>query len=192
VKRLLPPIAAALALAVAGCAGSSGPPEGPSKPAAQHGQSLPPRPVELRLDGVDPCTLLTDAQRARLEAGPGTPDTDQNGPLPGKVCTWLGATLHPDQGYDVTLALTQGAEFALGGEPLRSVDGFAATTTTSIGSDPNYFCGLLVDVAPGQSLAADYSNNGHDYPGMNRELACYKAQQLAEAMLSTLRAQRHR
>ena len=92
--------------------------------------------------------MLTDAQRAQLEAGPGTRHTAQSGPLPGKVCTWLGATLHPDQGYDGTAVLTQGAEFALGGEPLRSVDGFAATSTTSIGSDPNYFCGLLVDVAP--------------------------------------------
>lgn len=61
-----------------------------------------------------------------------------------------------------------------------------------MGSDPNFFCGLLVDVAPGQALSAAYANNARDYPGMNRQLACDKAQQLATDMLDTLRAQERR
>lgn len=90
------------------------------------------------------------------------------------------------------MVLNQGAEYALGREPLRSVDGFAATTTGSVGSDPAYYCLMLVDVAPGQSLLAQYGNNAHDYPGMNHQLACDKAQELASDMLSTLRTIKQR
>jgi hypothetical protein len=155
--------------------------------------SLPPRPVELRLDGVNPCSLLTDAQRARFGLSPGDldPGSDPTAELQGPACTWAGS-LHPDNGYVGGTVLNHGAEVALSAEPLRSVGGFAATTTTSMGSDPNFWCGVLVDVAPGQALTADYANNAHDYPGMNRKLACDKAQALAEAMLTTLRAQLHR
>jgi hypothetical protein len=51
---------------------------------------------------------------------------------------------------------------------------------------------MLVDVAPGQSLLAQYENDSHDYPGMNHQLACDKAQQLASDMLSTLRTIKQR
>jgi len=136
--------------------------------------------------------LVTAAERATLGVAAGTPGTDTTGPLQGKVCTWMSTSMHPDQAYSGAAAIHQGAEFALGAEPLRTVGGFAATTTISTGSDPNYFCGLLVDVAPGQSLSAVYSNSSEDYPGMNRQVACGKAQQLAAAMLATLRAQQGR
>jgi len=185
--KLIPVVAAVVVLTAAGCGASTSTPSHTPGPAS----ALPPRPATLSLDDVDPCSLLTDTQRAQLQVRRGSPDTDSSGPFKGRVCTWLDQN-DPNAGYDGTAALHQGAEFALGGEPVRSVGGFAATTTVSAGTDPNRFCGLLVDVASGQSLAADYSNNGHDYPGMNRELACFKAQQLAEAMLSTLRAQQHR
>jgi len=51
---------------------------------------------------------------------------------------------------------------------------------------------MLVDVAPGQALSAAYDNNAKDYPGMNHQLACDKAQQLASYMLSTLRSIKQR
>ncbi|MDT7664669.1 MAG: hypothetical protein QOD04_4225, partial [Pseudonocardiales bacterium] len=82
--------------------------------------------------------------------------------------------------------------FALGREPMRTVDGYAATTTGSLGTDSTYYCLMLVDVAPGQSLLAQYGNGAHDYPGMNHKLACDKAQQLASDMLSTLRTIKQR
>lgn len=105
------------------------------------------------------------------------------------MCLWSNYPAHPDNGLTGSAVLNHGAEYGLGyHEPLRSIDGFAATTTTSRGSDPNYFCAVLVDVAPGQALAASYTNNRRDYPGMNRKLACDKAMKLAAAMLATLRA----
>jgi hypothetical protein len=51
---------------------------------------------------------------------------------------------------------------------------------------------MLVDVAPGQSLLSQYENDSRDYPGMNHQLACDKAQQLASDMLSTLRTIKQR
>lgn len=48
---------------------------------------------------------------------------------------------------------------------MRLVQGFAATSTTSIGSDPRWYCTMFVDIAPGQSLETDYNNATHDIPG---------------------------
>ncbi|HWN33237.1 MAG TPA: DUF3558 family protein, partial [Pseudonocardia sp.] len=152
-----------------------------------------PRPVELRLDGVNPCDLLSGIQRHQLDVNPGSSNgEDYGGPLKGPVCVWANLPRHPDNSYGGGAILNQGAEYALGLEPLRTVDGFAATTTGSVGTDPTYYCGLLVDVAPGQALSASYGNDSHDYPGMNHQLACDKAQQLASEMLSTLRSIKQR
>ena len=49
-------------LLVGGC--TSGP--AGSAPAEPTGLSLPPRPRDLRIDGVEPCSLLTAQQRTEL------------------------------------------------------------------------------------------------------------------------------
>jgi hypothetical protein len=103
------------------------------------------------------------------------------------MCVWPSLADTPDNGWTGGEILNHGAEYALGREPLRTVGGFAATTTGSTGANPAYYCLMLVDVAPGQALAAAYDNNSHDYPGMSHPLACDKAGQLAAAMLTTLR-----
>ena len=185
-------VGAAIVLGLVGCGGAA---ESPSPPAssAPAGASLPPRPVELRLDGVDPCSLLTVAQRAQLgvNGGLSVPSTHVTS-LSGDSCTWSNLPETPDNAYLGRTVLGQGAEYASGREPLRVVDGFAATTSGSTGTDPAHYCAVLVDVAPGQSLLAQYGNGRKDYPGMNHQLACDKAQQLASDMLGTLRAIKHR
>jgi hypothetical protein len=154
---------------------------------------LPPRPAELRLDSVDPCTLLTTTQRSTLGVGTGqaSPTRPADTTVQGAGCLWLSLSQHPAEGYTATAVLNQGAELALSAEPLRLVDGFAATTSTSPGSDPRHFCGLLVDVAAGQALSATYSDITQEQTGLTRQAACDRAQRLAEAMLSTLRARPH-
>ena len=52
----------ALAVLVSGCAAVGGPPE----PAERTALELPPRPRDVRIDGIEPCSLLTEAQRADL------------------------------------------------------------------------------------------------------------------------------
>ncbi|HEY2099757.1 MAG TPA: DUF3558 domain-containing protein [Pseudonocardia sp.] len=178
-----------------GCGGGAAAPSPAptASSAAPVGPSLPRRPVELRLDGVDPCTLVTAAQRHQLGVNAGTTNSeDYGGPLKGRMCVWSNLPDSPDNAYTGGAILNHGAEFASGLEPLRMVDGFAATTTGSTGTDPTYYCGMLVDVAPGQALSAAYANDSHNYPGMNHQLACDKAQQLASDMLSTLRASKQR
>jgi hypothetical protein len=145
------------------------------------------------LDGVDPCTLLTDAQRNRLGVSQGQSGRGSvSSPLAGNDCAWSNLPERPSNAWLGRLVLGQGAEYAVGLEPLRTIDGFAATTTGSLGSDSTYYCLMLVDVARGQSLLAQYGNNAHDYPGMSHQLACDKAQQLASDMLSTLRTIKQR
>jgi hypothetical protein len=137
--------------------------------------------------------LLNEAQRHELGVNAGmTNGENYGGPIQGPVCVWTNLPESPENGYTGGAILNHGAEYALGREPLRFVDGFAATTTGSIGTDPNHYCGMLVDVAPGQALSAAYDNNSKDYPGMNHQLACDKAQQLASDMLSTLRSIKQR
>jgi len=186
-------VLAVTVLLVAGCGGATEPPSPPVPLPAPAGASLPPRPVELRLDGVDPCSLLTDHQRGQLGVGAGmSARGSESSPLKGDSCIWTNFPDHPASNWTGRTVLAQGADYALGREPPRAVDGFAATTTGSTGSDPAYYCLMLVDVAPDQSLAAQYDNGSKDYPGMNHQLACDKAQQLASDMLSTLRAIKRR
>jgi hypothetical protein len=146
------------ALALLPLAGRGGASPAPTAPplssAAPATAALPPRPVTLSLDNlVDPCSLLTPAQRQQLSVqGSGTSDEDFGGPLQGgPICLWVNTAEKPDNEYTGSAVLNHGAEYALGNEPLRMVDGFAATTTTSVGSDPNYYCGLLVR-QPAQGL----------------------------------------
>jgi hypothetical protein len=149
--------------------------------------------VELRLEGLVPCSLLTAAQRRHLGVNEGVSGHgSESSPLKGNDCLWSNIPEHPSNAWLGRLVLGQGAEYSFGTEPLRTVDGFAATTTGSIGTDSTYYCLMLVDVAPGQSLLAQYENDSHDYPGMNHKLACDKAQQLASDMLSTLRTIKQR
>jgi len=152
-------------LALSACTSPTAmPTSAPPSPPASSAPSLPPRPVELRLDGVDPCTLLTAAQRSAFGVGPGQASTTSpsDSTVQGAACLWLTVEQHPAEGYTATAVLNQGAEVALSAEPLRSVDGFAATTTTSIGSDPRHFCGLLVD---GRSWAGPVRDLQRHHPG---------------------------
>jgi hypothetical protein len=146
--------------------------------------------MTLTIEGIDPCSLLTESQRTQLGVrGQGTPDSrSPTAEVQGPFCGWSNLPQHPSSDYAGGFVTNRGAEFALGLEPLRSVQGFGATTTTSLGTDPRWYCAMFVDIAPGAALSASYDNGPRDYPGMNHGLACDKAQQLADAMLTTLRS----
>ncbi|MGI8817132.1 MAG: DUF3558 domain-containing protein [Pseudonocardia sp.] len=175
-------------LALAGCGGPGREPAAqPADPPAPAGPQLPPRPRTIELAGVDPCSLLTDTQRKQLGVNQGDPgrSADSAPVHSSSYCDWANEPRRPSYSYTGGLVDNLGAEFALGLEPLRSVQGFAATTTTALGTDPRWYCGMYVDVAPGRALQVTFDNGPRDYPGMNHQLACDKAQQLADAMLTT-------
>jgi hypothetical protein len=148
--------------------------------------------VELRLDDVSPCSLLTATQKHQFNIASGSSVVHTSGPNQGPACLWTTFAFHPDNGWTGGAILNHGVESGPDREPLRSLDGFAATTSSSPGSDPNYYCGVMVDVARGQALHATYSNESHDVPGMNRKMACDNAMRLASAMLATLRTIKQR
>lgn len=183
---------AVAALTLAGCAGG-GPPPAPPTPAPTSVAArspLPPRPVELPMAGIAPCSLLTDGQVRALGTNPGEYlPAGGGGSLGGEGCGWKNFPKRPQLDWAGDLTFKNGAELFYGREPLRTIDGFTATTSHSLATDPAYNCILLVDVAPGQALQVTFDNARKDFPGMNHTLACDKAQQVATYMLANLRAQ---
>ncbi|MDQ2708884.1 MAG: DUF3558 domain-containing protein [Actinomycetota bacterium] len=177
---------------MAGCGSPAPAPAPASAPSTSPaGPTLPPRPMTLQIEGIDPCSLLSAAQRRTLGVDQG--DLRSGGGLiTGLGCVWRNILKRPENLWAGSLLTSPGAEFALGKDPMRFVQGFATTSTTSIGTDPRWYCTMFVDIGPGQSLKADYNNDSKDIPGMNHDLACAKAQQLAEYMLTALKARQPR
>lgn len=157
------------------------------------GSRLPPRPSELRLDRIDPCSLLTPMQVRQLGVHPGEPgkNTDELG---SADCLWRNFPERPDSSYLARLILERGADYALNsgtGAQVVTIDGFAAVQTTSPYADPKEHCLLLVDVAQGQSLWVQWRTLSDDYPGLTHELACRQAQEAGRLMLGNLRELSH-
>ena len=185
------PVAVLAVLCLAGCGGgSSHPPRNPppTVSAAPTPSRLPPRPATLRLDGLDPCALLTLAQVRQLRVEPGRPQPDRT--KPGSVgCVWSSAPLRPTNEWSANAIMDHGAEYYLDGTTgaqVSAVDGFAAVLTTSPRQEPTRQCLAVVDVAPEQSLAVQYLNPDGDLPGMNHQVACQLARQVAELMVTNL------
>lgn len=176
-------------IGLCGCGTESQPSANPTPSVPSGGNGLPPRPATLRIQGIDPCSLLTSDQSFKLGVERGRRnDFRPDSPLEGTDCDWSTLGSRRRIGYSAGLLLNRGAEFALGSEPLRAVGGYAATSTSSALFDPQWHCYLLVDVGPGQSLLSDYSVETKDLPGMTHQRACDNAQTAAEYMLANLRA----
>lgn len=174
---------------VAGCSDAVG---GTPSPAGQAAES--PRPREVRLDGVDPCSLLTSEQRKQL--GIDRP------PIPGKsdvdgspYCGYRNSA--EESGYLVALVTTQGlAEYVATGEgqiPTRQLEiaGFPAVELRPSPDEAgNLFCLIGVDVADGQFLSANFSQVAPSGPPLSQETLCAKAVEHTAAAMKTLLNQR--
>jgi hypothetical protein len=106
------------------------------------------RPREIRLDNVDPCTLLPEAAWPDYSLDkPGEPSTDDKG---AATCEW-----YADSGYmDVNLVTYEGVEAQEGRlgqiEPTDPINDFPTYTITL--PDDDDACFIAVDVAEGQYL----------------------------------------
>jgi hypothetical protein len=143
--------------------------------------------MNLPLDGVDPCALLTMAQRADLNVGDSSPDTDAF----GTSCTWTDLIKHPGNAWGGGVSPHGSVSGVTSAEPgVQTVDGFSAVSSTALTSDLSVSCQLFVDVAPGQLLTAMFVDDSvKPSVGMSHQVACEKARKLAGDMISTLRAQ---
>jgi hypothetical protein len=176
------------ALLVAGCTTTVA-----GTPSPSRGLGLPPRPREVRLDGIDPCSLLTPEQRAALNLD-GTPRFSRShvelfrGDVPS--CTITSFTLDPPPTtVSISVVTTVGIErwsdrsLAADVRP-TSVAGFPAVL--AIPTRFTDFCSIEVDVADGQLLDIQFAAGGPQ-PIPQHEL-CRRGHGAAVLVMSTLLA----
>lgn len=188
IRRSILAIILPLLVVLAACSTRPTQPPAPTTP-PQSESRLPPRPAELRLDQVNPCSLLGDQQRQRLGVNPGKFNYDQTD-THYAVCQWSNSPNIPTNRYLARLRVRDGAEDALyskTGSQVVQVGGFTAVQTSASGLDLNKHCILLIDVAAGQSLWAQYYAQG-DFPGLTHAQSCQFARTVAEDMMTNLRA----
>ena len=159
-------------------------------PSAPAGVLLPPRPREIRLDGVDPCSLLTAEQRAALgitsEPRPSRPYVALfRGEVP--TCTMRGNS--PEN-----VLLVSGAVTTVGVERWQEDDISADVRSTTIGGFPavvaaptqfSDYCNIDIDVAAGQILDVQFGADTSQAPIPQIEL-CVRGQRAATYMLVAL------
>lgn len=184
-------------LVLAGCVRETGGVGAAPVPASAAAEAtevpLPPRPRDVDVRGVDPCSLLTGAQRAELGLDAEPMYDVQVSPLfegPEPACT-VG-------GFEPRAVV---ARVALPYDGL-GVDAFAASrvramvTETEIGgfpailarpSDDLRLCSVVVDVAPRQAVNV-HLRDGGGQPAITMDELCAGASGVAEAATATLLA----
>jgi hypothetical protein len=161
------------------------------------GSSIPSRPRSLSLDGVDPCSILTEQQRAVFAfdrppiGGRGT-----SGPLKDeRDCSYrssteeYGALIIPSTRVGLAEYLEQIQDSST--RRIITVGGFPAIQEEQqlgLGSGNNR-CFIDVDVADDQMLAVQFGQVASNKP-LPMETLCVKAVEVAEAALKTLQGQR--
>ena len=173
-------------LLLAGCTTISGQPE-PAAPSA----SAPPRPREVRIDGVDPCSLLTEQQRGELGLD-GRPvfDNSPSSLYPGGVapaCVTRGSEPRAISA-GITLVTTAGIELYTSGSLQVDVQPKAVHGFPGVVAVPQRFtewCSVIVDVAPGQLLDVQFADGGRTPPIPQPQL-CEDAAVVADRAMSTL------
>lgn len=181
------------AVAVSAC-GSPPPAEPPPPPPTTSAApaprvDLPPRPRDIPVDDVDPCSLLTPADREEFGLD-GDPIVNSDvTPLlgPSVSCDVLG--FEPvDISAAVTVATEVGIERFTHDELAAEVEasdvaGFPAVVTHARGADD--FCDVVIDVADGQLIDVRLSDSALD-PDIPLEQLCADTHRLADRVLATL------
>lgn len=174
-------------LALAGCAPE---PAGPPQPPPFVGIELPPRPRDVDVRGIDPCDLLTEAQRAEigLESDPLLTDRSEGSEFFGGPTMACSSNTPGRRAIGVSVELTyDGLGIgSLTGRPVTGeltvidVQGFPAVLGRP--RDP-LFCQVLVDLAPGSSLSLQYRDLAVQ---LTQDELCDGVAQVADAAMSTL------
>jgi len=162
---------------------SSDAPSGSESPTVE----IPPRPRDLSLDGLDPCTLFTDAQRAQLTVDDVRSKEASGDHYKGmRECDLEKATQEPFLTYSVIAATNEGVEFWLGGNrnadaKLISIGGYPAAQFSTKGVDTD--CVVAVGVADGQHIQVEMTPWSGDF---TQDDICQASEQAAEMALQTL------
>ncbi len=196
-RRLLPIALALPALILLGCST-------PTQPTADHGSEVPPsetttttttvpqlpRPREVKLDGLDPCEVLSEEQRAQLSLDH-APNAYVDATFgESKVCSYrsgisgnvMRIALVTVEGIGVWLSENAQVE-----PEFTTIGGFPAMVIRTPGLDD--VCNVEVDVAEGQFLDIMFRDGGNEKKA-NQDTLCAGAERAAEAALSGLLEQR--
>jgi hypothetical protein len=160
----------------------------PGAPTAGHPEpTLPPRPREFRIDGLDPCNALTRDQLGALGVKFYAADAPSGKRGPG--CDWIHSPGEPVESYTVNMNTQGGVELAFNTPDLdvTTVAGFGAVTVPALYSSGKLNCLVGIDVARGQAVQVSYFYNGATVP-MTHEIACQKARNAAELAMQTILA----
>ncbi|MFD1145776.1 DUF3558 domain-containing protein [Saccharothrix hoggarensis] len=144
------------------------------------------RPKEIKLDGVDPCKVLTADQMKQLSVVKAQAD---EGNLSGigkyPLCDYHTRSA-PVFGYGVGLVTNGGIEHWQGNGNVdvnrTEVSGYPAAQLVLSGTD-NVMCSIAVDVADGQQLVVDFNPLGDEF---TQDEMCQNAKKAAELALVTL------
>jgi Protein of unknown function (DUF3558) len=176
----------ALAVGCVSCTSTVTPPP----PTPVTGVVLVPRPRDIPVDDVDPCSLLTPAQRAALKLEGEPRNSTDDGPFlgPTRNCTHLGFG-KPNIAISIAVAAGKGIErYTVEGS--RSdvspivVDGYPAVLARpQTFSD---FCTVALDVAPGQLVDVQFRDGGGDQPKISMDELCAGARTTATDVIRTL------
>lgn len=149
-----------------------------------------PRPRDVRIDGVDPCSLLTPAQRTQL--GLNQPPQFLPGDTKGDraICSWRG-----DKPRAVAASL---AVHTAGG--IEIFDTTSNTTSSrmtvrdfpavliKLGGRPE-FCTVAIDISPGEALGVQFADYGLK-PPIPQDRLCSDAQHVSDLVIDNLLTQR--
>jgi len=152
--------------------------------------AIPPRPADLPLDDVEPCSLFTKPQLTELgidqEPETGTNDDQLKGP----TCTLEISSKEPFYSFTAQLITDRGVDFWLTGERnvdawLVSVGDYPAVDFKTKGVDDQE-CITTVDVADGQQLMVDVS----PLEDVDYKKLCPMSENVAAMALQTLQTLR--
>ena len=160
-------------------------------PSAPPGLLLPPRPREVRLDGVDPCSLLTPEQWAILGFdGPTARSDPQVNLFRGQVPTCTVTGFRPEAvavgvGIVTTVGIERWQEGDLAANLRRTaVEGFPAIV--AVPTQHTEYCSTEVDVSHGQLLDVQVLNGNQ--PAIPQDRLCARATQSASTLMMALLA----
>lgn len=155
---------------------------------------VPPPPRDLSLDGIDPCTLLTDAQQTELSINDVRPDDGSDAGTiytDMKACTFDKDAEEPFISYDFVAVTNIDVGWWIN-EPhnadvkLISVGGYPAAQFHIKGSG-KYGCAVALGVAKNQHLHVEMLPLNDEITG---DAICEGSKQAAEMALQTLQTMR--
>lgn len=163
------------------------PTHAPTSASPPRTSSLPQRPVDLPLDGIDPCEVLTAQQRARLGFDREPLSATEPSFSDAATCNFRNSTAKV--GARLSLVTTESMDvWTSDATQVRAtptvIAGFPALVVRT--PELNLACNVAVDVADDQHVDVLYRNDGANPPPPLRRL-CAGAQRVAKAALISLK-----